>query len=105
MIAFIIWSICAGIFVLIGISTWRKKDEAGFFTGVKPPKMKDITAYNHAVAKIWFVFAALYELAGIPLGFIEQNSPIALLIVGIVVLLIIGMMIAYMKVEQKYRKK
>ena len=52
MVAFIIWSIVASLFVVIGIVNWRSKTEVGFFTGVKPGKKKDIVGYNHAVAKI-----------------------------------------------------
>lgn len=41
VLAFIIWSIVAIIFMLIGISAWKSKQEVGFFTFSKPPKMKD----------------------------------------------------------------
>lgn len=103
MIGFTIWTMTAVLFLIIGIISWRSKAEAGFFTGVKPPKMKDVTAYNHAVAKIWFVFALLFEITGIPLLFIQQNSPAAFLLVGAVVIFIIAMMTAYLKMEKKYR--
>ena len=103
IIGFVIWTITAVLFLLIGISSWRSEKEVGFFTGVKPPKMKDVTAYNHAVAKIWFWFTGLFEIAGAPLLFIEQNSPVVLLMVIVVFLLIIGVVIAYLRVEAKYR--
>ena len=103
IIGFVIWSIVAVTFLVIGISSWSSENEVGFFTWVKPPKMKDVTAYNHAVGKIWFWFTGLFEMAGIPFLFIEQNSPIALLVAAAVVLLIIGLIIAYLRVEAKYR--
>ena len=102
-IAFMIWTIVSGIFLMIGLSCWKSKKEVGFFTGVKPPKMKDVVAYNHAVAKIWFVFAAVLETTGIPLLFIQQNSPFALLLVGEMMILVIAVMIVYIRVEKKYR--
>lgn len=54
---FVIWSLVSLVFFGIGFSSWKAKEPVGFFTGVKPAKMKDITAYNRAVGKIWFVFA------------------------------------------------
>ena len=103
IIGFVIWSIAAVLFLVIGISSWRSENEVGFFTGVNPPKMKDVTAYNHAVGKIWFWFTGLFEIAGIPFLFMKQNSLIALLIVVVVFLLVIGVIIAYLRVEAKYR--
>ena len=103
IIGFVIWSITAVIFLVIGISSWRSENEVGFFTWVNPPKMKDVRAYNHSVGKIWFCFTGLFEMTGIPFIFIEQNSPIALLMTAAVVLLIIGLIIAYLRVEAKYR--
>lgn len=103
IIAFVIWSLVALLFIFIGISSYRSKEEVGFFTGVKPKKMKDVAVYNHAVAKIWFFFAAIFEIIGIPLLFIEQNSPVALIMVLLTFLLVIGIIIAYFKVEEKYK--
>lgn len=80
--SFIIISIVAGVFVLIGRAAWNQKDEAGFYSFAKPPKMKDVKAYNHAVAKIWFVFAGVLEILGILSLFIRQNSPVAFVIAG-----------------------
>ena len=46
VVGFIIWSIVVIIFMLIGISAWKSKQEVGFFTFAKPPKMKDVVKYN-----------------------------------------------------------
>ncbi len=104
IIGFGIWTVCACIFLIIGITTWNSQKETGFFTGVKPNQMKDVKAYNHAVAKIWFVFAILFELLGMPFLFFEQNSPIFLLSGIGTMFLVIGIIIAYMRIEAKYRK-
>lgn len=103
IIGFVIWTVTAVFYLIIGISSWRSEKEVGFFTGVKPPKMKDVKAYNHAVAKIWFWFTGLFEMAGVPLLFIEQNSPVVFLIVLAMLPLVIGAAIAYLRVEAKYR--
>lgn len=105
IIGFAIWTVTAVFYLIIGISSWRSEKEVGFFTGVKPPKMKDVKAYNHAVAKIWFWFAGLFEVIGVPLLFIEQNSPIVFLIVLAMLPLVIGTVIVYLRVEAKYRIK
>lgn len=105
VIAFIIWSIVAILFALIGVSTYRSRKEAGFFTFVKPPKMKDVVKYNHAVGKLWFVFAAILEVLGIPFLFLEQNSPVVVFLILALMLLVIAISIAYIKIEGKYRER
>lgn len=102
MVAFIGWSIVALLFIVIGVVNWRSKTEVGFFTGVKPGKKKDIVGYNHAVAKIWFFYAVVLEIIGIPLLFIQQNAIIAVVMILFVVALSIGIMIVYTKVDAKY---
>lgn len=103
IIALVIWSVVALIFVFIGIYAWTSDEPVGFFTGQKPPEVPDRKGYNHAVAKIWFVFAAVMELLGLPL-LAGQNSPYALLSVFGVMLAVIGIIVAYIKVEKKYKK-
>lgn len=104
VVGFIIWSIAAVIFMLIGISAWRAKEEAGFFTFSKPPKMNDVVKYNHAVGRLWFSFAAILEVMGIPILFIEQNSPIFILLIFAVMALVAAIMMIYLRIEKKYRQ-
>jgi len=49
------------------------------------------------------VFTILFEMIGISLLFIKQNSPLVILIVLGVVFLVIGMMVMHTKIESKYR--
>lgn len=104
IIAFIIWSIVSLIFLSVGITSWKAKEPVGFFTGVKPAKMEDNAAYNRTVAKIWFAFAGVLEVIGIPMLFLEQNSPAVVLIVFAVIVLVIVSMVVYMSVEKKYKE-
>ena len=39
IIAFVIWSIVAALFLAIGIGIRKSKNAVGFFTGVKPPEV------------------------------------------------------------------
>ena len=103
IIAFVIWSVAAVIFLAIGVSAWKAKEPIGFFTFVNPPKVKDVGCYNHAVAKLWFVAAIIFEILGIPMLWSEQNSPRFIFIILGVVILVIAMAIVYTKVEAKYK--
>ncbi|MBQ1493018.1 MAG: hypothetical protein IIZ39_13750 [Blautia sp.] len=102
--AFLIWSAIALLFFLIGIYCRGSKKPVGFFTGVKPPKMRDTSRYNRAVSKIWMISAILLELLGLPFLFLPQNSPVFILPLLGTIFLCLGMMIAYTLVEQRYRE-
>ena len=103
IIAFVIWSVVAVIFLVIGVSTWKAKEAAGFFTFVEPPKVKDVRRYNHAVAKLWLAAALILEILGVPMLWLEQNSSqIIITILGVMVL-VIAMVVVYIRVEEKYR--
>ncbi len=74
IIAFVIWS--AVCLFLFGIGLWARaaREPVGFYAGVKPPEVRDTRKYNRAVAFLWFGYAFLMELLGLPLLFLEQNS-------------------------------
>ena len=104
IIAFIIWSIIAIGFIAIGFSCYKSDVAVGFFTFTKAPEVKNIEDYNHAVGKLWFFAALVYELIGIPFLFLEQNSPVFILIMFAIFLWLIFLMIGYFKIESRYRK-
>ena len=104
IIGFIIWSVVAFIFLGIGIRCRRSKEAVGFFTGCKPLAIKDVKRYNRAVSRLWFVSAGIYELVGVPLMFLEQNSLLFVPIIFAVVFGMIAMMVVYLKIEAKYKK-
>ncbi len=95
LIGFFIWSIVALVFVGIGISVWRAKEPVGFFTGVEPPKVKNAKKYNHAVSILWFSYAVLLEILGLPLLFLKQNSPGFVISILGTVFISIGLAVAY----------
>ncbi len=107
MIGFIFYISCALLFVPIGISCLKSKEPVGFFAGVKPPDIPEnnITKYNKAVAKLWFAFAVILGLLGIPILFVKQNSPIFLIPTLGIIILSIGICIVYLKIEKKYKEK
>ena len=100
---FILWTIISIVFVYIGITTRRSSIPVNLFTFSDVPKVNDVKGYNRAVSNLWLVFTVLFKMIGISLLFIKQNSPFVVLIVLGVVFLVIGMMVAYIKIESKYR--
>ena len=103
IVAFVIWSVVAMVFVGIGVSCRKSKEPVGFFTGVKPPAVKDVKQYNKAVSRLWIVFAVLLEMLGVPFLFAYQNSPVFIIVMLGVMVLVIALMVAYLKIEAKYR--
>ena len=101
---FIIWSVVSAIFIGIGLWTWKSDKAAGFFSGVKPPEVKDIRKYNHSVAVLWFVYAILLELLGRPLLFLKQNSAGFLWSILGVAGISIGLVIGYNRILCKHRQ-
>ena len=104
IIGFIIWSIVTVIFLGIGISCHKSNEAVGFFTGCKPPVVDDVKRYNKAVSKLWFVAAGVYEVMGVPLLFLEQNSLLFITIIFAVIIGLIVMMVVYLKTEAMYKK-
>ncbi len=102
IIAFIIWSIVAVLFLGIGISGRKSKEAVGFFTFVKPPVITDVSKYNRSVSTLWIIAAVILEIIGMPLLFSEQNSPAFIPVILGVVALMIGMMIVYLRIQAKY---
>lgn len=100
---FFIWTLITLIFVYIGITIRKSNIPVNLFTFGDEPKVNDIKRYNKAVSNLWLVFTILFEMIGISLLFIKQNSPFIILIVLGVVFLVIGMMVMHTKIESKYR--
>ncbi len=107
MIAFAIWSIVALVFIVIAISSWNSNEVVGFFNVGKVPDIPkcNIVAYNHSVAVIWMIFSIVLEILGIPLLLFEQNSPYFIVTILGTILLLIGIIIAYLKIEKHFMRK
>ena len=99
----VIWSSVAVLITGIGVRSWKSKKPAGFFAGVEPPKVKNVRKYNHAVAVMWFAYAILFELLGLPFLFQKQNSPMFILTILGVVAITIALVIVYNRILAKYR--
>ena len=111
IIAFIVWSLVAVLFLVIGLVDRKSEKPVGFWSNAKPwsnvkkLEVTDIRAYNNAVSTIWIVFAIVFEILGLTFLFFGQNSLVFWAVMAGVVVLIIGIMFAYVKVEGKYKLK
>ncbi len=104
IVAFVLWSLCALLFVFFGCFAGKSKDPVGFFTFAKPPKVKKrLQQYNRAVGRLWMGFAFFFELLGIPLLFAEQNSLLFVIVTLGCFFLILGLIVCYLRIELKYR--
>ena len=102
---FIIWSLVFLLFLGIGVWAWRSENAVGFFSGVKPPAVSDVRKYNRSVAVLWFAYAILYELLGLPFLFLKQNSAGFLLSVLGVPVISIALMMVYSRILRRYEQK
>lgn len=103
MTAFCIWSIAAIVFFCVGIYSEKSEKAVSFFTFENPIKVTDVTGFNGAVAKLWFTFAAGFEILGVPFLFVD--SPLVLLVILGVIALVIALIAGYLKIENKYAEK
>ena len=100
---FVIWSMVSLVLLGIGIRTRQSGQAVGFYTGVKPPEVRDVRKYNRSVSCLWFAYAVLFELLGLPLLFLEQNSPGFLWSILGVAAITIALMAAYNRILAKHR--
>ena len=105
IIGFVIWSAVFLVLLGIGIRTWKSDRAAGFYTGAKPPEVTDLRKYNHAVGVLWFVYAGLFAVLGIPLLFMKKGSAGFLWSIAGVPVISIGLIIVYNRILRKYEKK
>ena len=104
-VGFVILSIVFLVLVGIGIWAWRSEKAVSFFTGTKAPEVTDGRKYNRSVAVLWFGYAVLFELLGLPLLFLKQNSAGFLGYILGVPVISIALMIVYHRILRKYEKK
>lgn len=107
MQAILLWSACSLIILIYGIFAFFSKKAYGFWANGKDPvEVIDVKSYNHALGRLFIVYAVLLELLGIPLLTPERKLLIALVTglgTGIVTIAMVTWYV--IKIEQKYAKK
>ncbi len=103
MVALIIWTIVAVIFLIMGIMHWKSKNVLGIVYG-QVPKIAagNVKRYNHAIGMAYWGYAVILELLGIPLVFFEQNDAAFVIPVLGVVFLTIALCIVFVVIKKKY---
>lgn len=70
----------------------------------RDPSHENVKGYNKAMGKLWCVFSLIFILLGLPL-LAGQNAAIIIVLVLGIVFEMIGTMIVYTRIEEKYRVK
>ena len=104
-IAFVIWGGIGLVLCGIGVSAWRSEKPAGFYAGIKPPEVRDVRGYNRAVAVLWFAYAALFVLLGLPFLLEVRNKAWLILPILGTVAASFGLLIGYHFILQRYQKR
>lgn len=105
MIGFILVVLIGLLFMGVGLSAFRSEKPAGFWANAATVPMEDVKSYNRAVGKLWCAFAAGFVLLlGLPMCAGEGSPLILLSCIGIMYE-VIAVIVVYMRIEKKYRRK
>ena len=102
MIAFFIWCTVSLLFAGIGIYALNSKKPVRFWNISQKIQVHDVRRYNRAISLLWFVFAGVFLLLGLPL-LSGQNTPAVLITILGSVFACILLMAVYNRIEGKYR--
>ncbi len=100
--SFIIWSLGAVFFLVLGIYALFARNPVHFWNIRQEIRVQDTKKYNLAMAKLWIVFAVLFELTGLPFLTDSEASYLIIPVLGSM-FLSIGAMIVYTRIEKKHR--
>lgn len=100
--ALCMWLVVSGLFAGIGIVSWNAKKAVRFWNLSHQIRVSNVKRYNRAVAKMWFVFAVLFAVTGVPLVGGYSSAWIIFSILGGMIWAI-GLMVVYVRIEKKYR--
>lgn len=95
---------CAVVFTGIGIYAYRREEPMWFWSGstVRREELTDVEAYNHANGIMWLIFS-IPMWASTILYFWNKEIATLLMVLDCTVGLI-GLIYAYNKIYEKYRK-
>lgn len=104
MIALILWGLCGALFFGLGIYCFFAKKQVGFWANAEVPPVTDVKAFNRAVGRLWCGFGIVFVLLGLPLA--TDNTILILLVSTLgTVYEVIALIVIFMCIENKYRKK
>ena len=105
LIAFCIWSLLALLFFVSGICTWSAKKPMVFWAHERKIEVRDVKAYNKALAFLYFVYAFTILILGVPMLFSRQNSAGFIIpVLGLPIASILMIAVYVTCIEAKYRR-
>ena len=100
----VIWTAVALIIAAVAVVTRRARKPVSFFSGVSAPQVRDVRAYNRAVARLWGGYAVVFEALGVPLLFRDRSKALmAIPLLGIP-LSALALVIAYHAILRRMQK-
>ena len=105
VLGFIIWCLCGGFFIVLGIYALFSKKAMGFWTGEEVTGVSDIKKYNRAMAKLFCIYGIVLVLLGIPLLGGQNSAGLVIPILGTMFISIIMMAVYLVVIERRYKKK
>lgn len=105
IIGFIIWSVLGGLFICLGVYSYFSKNPMRFWANAKLFEVSDIKKYNHAVAKLFWIFGIVLIALGTPLLAGQNSAWILFSIVGLLLASIVAMSVYSLVIEKKYKKE
>lgn len=95
---------CAAAFTGIGIYAYRREEPMWFWSGttVKREELTDVEAYNHANGIMWIIYAIPMWVSTVLFLWYPETATI--LLVLSCTLGLGGLMYAYHKIYQKYKR-
>ena len=103
LLGFIIWSVTCVALAGFGVYSLCAKKPVCFWANGTAPKVSDVKKYNRAVAILWFAYALIFELLGVPLLFLKQNSAGFVIPVLGSMAATIALVVGYLQIEKKFR--
>lgn len=106
VIAFLIWTLFAAVFIVLGLyaSHSKKPYPFGFWANAEIFPVEDIKGYNKALGKLYGVFGIMFALLGLPLLAGEDSPYIVFSILGTLFLAISMMAVYITKIEKSIAK-
>lgn len=105
LIVFCVWSLFSLLFVVFGICTLLAKKPTVFWTHERKIKVRDVKAYNKALAFLYFVYAFTILILGVPMLFSRQNSAGFIIpVLGLPIASILMIAVYVICIETKYRR-
>lgn len=101
---FLVYSLLAFLFAIVGWTSYNAKRPAGLWTFVKAPRVTDLEKYNHAVGRLWYFFAAIFLIFSLA-SLVGQNGTVAIATLPCAAIAVFGVFMVYFRIEEKYRVK